>query len=110
VAQLLGLSTLLLVLAASAPQTDAPQFSTTTARSVAAFGACFANAQEKAGKAWAFMPSASGGTFTNSGAVRSTGAYWLEVHAGTTRGEVRLFGGRGVSPPAPLIEAVKRCS
>jgi hypothetical protein len=110
VAQLLGVSTLSLVLVASAPQPVPPPFSTTTARSVDAFGACFARAQENAGKAWAFMPTASGGTFTNSGAGASEAPYWLQVHAGTTRGEIRLFGDRGAVPPAALIEAVNQCS
>jgi hypothetical protein len=110
VAQLLGVSTLLLALAASAPQPVQPLLRTTTAKSLHAFGACFAEAQEKAAKAWAFMPTPSGGTFTNSGAVGSDAPYWLQVQAGAARGEIRLFGEGGARPPTALIEAVNRCS
>ena len=109
-AQLLGLSTLLLVLVASAPQPVGPLFRATTTKSVDQFGGCFARAQEKAAKAWAFMPSSSGGTFTNSGAKGSDAPYWLQVQVGAKRGEIRLFGGGGAEPPAALIEAVNKCS
>ena len=107
---MIGVSTLVLVLVASAPQPGQPLLRTTTAKSVAAFGACFATAQEKADKTWAFMPSPSGGTFTNSGATGSDVPYWLQVQAETPRGEIRLFSDGRAQPPAALIEAVNQCS
>ena len=105
-----GLSTLLLVLVASAPQPVGPLFRTTTTKSFDEFGGCFARAQEKAAKAWAFMPSPSGGTFTNSGASASDAPYWLEVRVGPKEGHIRLFGDKGAQPAAALIEAVNQCS
>lgn len=105
-----GVSTLLLVLVTSAPQLAQPLLRTMTAKPLDAFGACFAGAQDKSAKAWAFMPSPSGGTFTNSGASGSEAPYWLQVQAGSQRGEIRLFSEVGAKAPAALIEAVNRCS
>ena len=108
-AQLLGVSTMLLGLVAAAPQPNQPPLHTTTVRSIDAFGRCFAASQDKAARPWAYMPIGRGGTFTNSGAKGFGGTYWLTVNSSDHRGEIRLFGEEGARPPESLIEAVNQC-
>jgi hypothetical protein len=109
VALSLGVSTVLLALVATAPQPIQPLLRTSTGKSVDAFGSCFTAAQEKASRAWAYMPSEQGGMFTNSGAAGSTATYWLSVNSSAHRGEIRLFGDEGARPSNSLIEAVDQC-
>ena len=106
---MLGVSTMLFGLAAAAPQPHQPLHRATTQKTFDAFGSCFTGAQEKARRAWAFMPTGDGGTFTNSGASHSGGTYWLSVHGSADAGEIRLFGEAGARLPQSLIEAVDQC-
>ena len=106
---MLGVSTVLLALVAAAPQPIQPLLRTTTDKSIDAFGSCFRAAQDRAARAWAYMPSGHGGTFTNSGATPSGGTYWLSVNRSAHRGEIRLFGEEGARPSDSLIEAVDQC-
>lgn len=108
-AQLLGVSTLLFALVAAVPQFGQPLLQVTTSKSVDAFGACFAAAQDLAGHAWAYMPIGRGGTFTDAGAMGSAGSYWLKVDRSDHRGKIRLFGDGGRPASRSLIEAVDRC-
>ena len=106
---MLVVSPLLLALVASAPQPGQPLLRAEMTKSLDAFGACFTRVQEKAARAWAFMPSGKGGTFTNSGASESDASYWLQIRTTGPSGEIRLVGTDGAQPPAALIEAVNRC-
>lgn len=108
-AQLLGVSIVLLALVAAVPQSNRPLVQTATSRSVDAFGSCFAAAQDKAAHAWAYLPIGQGGTFTNSGARGSGATYWLRVSKSGDRGEIRLFGEEGARSSESLIEAVDQC-
>lgn len=104
---MLGVISVLLVPAVQAaePQT---LLRTTTSKSLDSFGTCFTKAQEQAGRAWAFMPTGEGGTFTDSGASGAA-AYWLHVGTLQRRGEITLVGGGSAGAPKPVMAAVKRC-
>jgi hypothetical protein len=108
VAQLIGVSTLLLAVL-SAQQPSRPLFRTTTAKSLDAFAACFTKAQDERAQSWAFMPAGRGGTFTNSGANGSGAAYWLQVRTSGAREHIRLFADRANDRPASVVEAVEQC-
>lgn len=104
---MLGVIPVLLVLAAQAAEPQA-LLSTTTGKSLDSFGTCFTKAQDHAGRAWAFMPTSDGGTFTDSGASGAA-AYWLHVGTLQGRGEITLVGGGSAGAPKPVMAAVKRC-
>ena len=108
-AQLLGVSTVLLGLVTAALQPIQPLLQTSTIKSASAFGNCLTAVQEEASLAWAFMPSDRGGTFTNSGSQKPGATYWLTLHSSEDRGEIRLFGEEGARPSESLIAAVNQC-
>ena len=108
-AQLIGVSTLLLAIAVSAQPASQPLLRTTTAKSLDAFAACFTRAQNQHEQPWAFMPVGRGGTFTNSGASGSGAAYWLQVRTSGAREHIRLFADRANDRPASVVEAVEQC-
>ena len=73
------------------------------------FSACFARAEDRSGRAWAFMPSGHGGTFTDSGAHGAPASYWLQVRGAGTATHLRLFAADGGQATSPTIEAVEQC-
>lgn len=80
-----GIATFISVAAtAAAPAPQSPNFH--TAKSSDAFIQCFARSQESRSAAWAFVPKADGGTFSNAGAASVTKPYFLVV---TDRGPQR---------------------
>ena len=81
----LGIITVLSVAANAAAPTSAPP-RLLTAKSSDAFIQCFAQSQEVRARAWAFVPKADGGTFSNLGAPSVTKPYFLVV---TDRGRHR---------------------
>lgn len=107
--ELLGVSSLLFVLIASAAPAPQPLLRTTTMKSADAFASCFAGTQDKAAKAWAFLPRESGGTFTNVGASGTAAPYWVQVKTGIHGGNVRLFSDGGADASSSLIRAVEQC-
>ena len=108
-AQLLGVSTVILGLVAAAVQPVQPLLRTTTAKSTGEFESCFTAAQERASRPWAFMPSYRGGTFTNSGANGAGGTYWLTLQRSLHRAEIRLYADEAARPAKAISEAVDQC-
>jgi hypothetical protein len=75
----LGIFTLFSVAATAAAPTSTPA-SLTTAKSSQSFIECFARSQDRRAAAWAFVPKADGGTFSNLGARSVTRPYFLAVN------------------------------
>ena len=104
-----GVSILLIALAASLPEQEAPILRASTPKSLNDFGQCFVRAQEQQARAWAFVPTSTGGTFTNYGANGVTTPYWVRVNETRPFNVVRLFAARGAGDSGDLVEAVNRC-
>jgi hypothetical protein len=81
----------------------------TSARPLDDFTACFTQAEERNGRAWAYMPTERGGTFTDSGAREAPASYWLQVRAAGPSTGVRLFSAQAADASSKLIEAVNQC-
>jgi hypothetical protein len=97
-----------LILLAAAPSASMPLLDATTSRPIDEFGACFAERAEKAGRAWAYLPSARGGTFTDSGAEGAAASYWLQVRPKADSTRLRLFAAVSAQP-ADVLAAVRVC-
>jgi hypothetical protein len=79
-----------------------------TGKSLDAFGTCFAQAQEQAGRPWAFAASERGGSFTNDGANGVSAAYRIQFTRAGAVNQLRLYADRRTDAPA-LVKAVDRC-
>lgn len=77
-----------------------------TAKSLNDFGSCFTRIQDRDARAWAFMPTQSGGTFTNAGASGAAAPYWLAFTEMKPANQVRLF---AAADQTHLREAVQQC-
>jgi hypothetical protein len=96
----------LILLASTSPDAATPLLRATSAKQPAEFSACFAEAQQRAGSAWSYLPTDKGGTFTDSGARGSDGTYWLQFRADAASGsQMRLF----AEAAAPVVKAVEQC-
>lgn len=89
--------------ALAAPATDHRAPLSTT---LDTFGACFVQRQEQDGRPWAFVPTKSGGTFTNVGASAGTRPYQLLARVGQGEHALRLI---AEVPSAELLAAVEKC-
>lgn len=98
---LLGVS-ILLAAAASGLPTAVEMHST---RPSAQFSSCFAAAQDRNGRAWAYLPTAHGGAFTDSGAYGAAASYWLLVRTAGTSTHLRLSD----AAPSRVLKAVEQC-
>jgi hypothetical protein len=96
-------------IAAAQPALDEPLLRASTAKSLNEFGTCFTRAQDQASREWAFVPTPSGGTFSNAGAVGATSPYWLRVSEGQPLNEIRLFARKPFADRATVWKAVIRC-
>jgi hypothetical protein len=103
------LGVFILLTAATASNSSAPLLNATTGRSPEDFGSCFTQAEEQGGRAWAYMPTERGGTFTDSGAREAPASYWLQVRAVGPSTEVHLFGAQANGASSRLIQAVNQC-
>jgi hypothetical protein len=103
---LLGVSILLFALTATHSRQEAPVLRASTAKSLNEFGTCFADRQQRNSQAWAFMPTESGGTFTNAGANGAAATYWVTFQESPAKNEVRIVANRR---SADLVQAVMRC-
>jgi hypothetical protein len=72
---------------------------------VAEFSACFVSAEERRGRAWAYMPGKNGGTFTDFGARGAPATYWLQVRAANAGTHARLL----AAGSSPVAESVEQC-
>jgi hypothetical protein len=91
---------------ASHPEVDGALLRASTAKSLNEFGSCFAGQQERVSRAWAFMPTRSGGTFTNAGAGGPAASYWLAFDEAKPINRVRIL---AKHPAAEVVEAANRC-
>ena len=94
-----------LILLAAAPSASMPLLDARTSRPIDEFGACFV---ERSSRAWAYLPSARGGTFTDSGAHGVAASYWLQVRPAAESTRLRLFAAVS-SPPVDVLAAVQEC-
>ena len=107
----IGIVTLISVAAsAAAPITNASSVASTfsTGKSVEQFGGCFVAAQDRAGRAWSFVPKGDGGTFSNAGARGARGLYYLAVSDRGAARELRLETPAAVDPA--VKKAIDRCA
>jgi hypothetical protein len=81
-----------------------------TAKSVAQFGGCFVDAQDRAAQAWAYVPKADGGTFSNAGSKGATSVYFLAVSDRGRIRELRLESASAASLDAHIAKAVSQCA
>lgn len=103
------LGVFILLTAATASSAAGPLLDATTLRSPDDFGSCFTRAEERDGRAWAYLPTVRGGTFTDSGARGVPASYWLQVRrAGGSTG-LRLYAARGQDQSARVVQGVNRC-
>lgn len=105
---MLSVSILLLMMATQSGQAT-PIAHASTAKALNDFGSCFTHIQDRASRAWAFMPTHSGGIFTNAGAAGAATIYWLQVNTSQHGNQVRLFTAPGSGAPAILTEAIDQC-
>jgi hypothetical protein len=109
-----GLVTLISVMASAAAPVSSVRgerdASFSTARSVEQFGGCFVNAQDRARRAWSFVPKGNGGTFSNAGAHGVRNPYFLSLSdRGSTR-EIRLErASAGAAFDPRIAQAVDQC-
>ncbi|MFL6722425.1 MAG: hypothetical protein ACJ8FT_11590 [Sphingomonas sp.] len=106
---MLSVSILIAAAMASSADADRPLLQSTTAKSIHDFGSCFTQAEERNGRAWAFMPTKRGGTFTDSGAGGAPASYWLQVRGAARGSELRLFVPARSAGSVTLTEAVSQC-
>jgi hypothetical protein len=101
-------SILLVALAAANPSGETPLFSGATSKSLDGFASCFTGNQEEAGHAWAFVPTNSGGAFSNTGASGAGEPYLLQMTKAGAQHRLRLFVQARASPET-LVQAVEQC-
>ena len=80
-----------------------------TSKSVAQFGGCFVEAQDRAARAWSFIPKGDGGTFSNLGAKGASAPYFLAVSDRGTVRQVRLEPAAGAQLDRNIAKAVGQC-
>jgi threonine aldolase len=103
-----GIVTLISVAAsAAAPVAHARADAVTleTNKTVAQFGGCFVGTQDRAARAWAFVPKDDGGTFSNAGARGAQGFYYLAI---SDRGPIRQVRLEAASASSPLDRNIAR--
>jgi hypothetical protein len=79
-----------------------------TAKSRDIFAACFAQAQEHSGRAWAFVAADRGGSFTNEGANGVSAAYRLQISRAGAVNRLRLYADHSADSTS-LVKAVDQC-
>ena len=97
-----------LILLASVTSPSAPLLDAKSATPLAGFRNCFIQSQERSGRAWAYMPTSRGGTFTDSGARGARATYWLQVRGTGDATSLRLFAASHAGADA-ISGAVAQC-
>jgi len=95
----------LIFLAAAPSGASMPLLETGSGKPVAEFSACFVSAEERRGRAWAYMPGKNGGTFTDFGAHGAPATYWLQVRAANAGTHARLL----AAGSSPIAQSVEQC-
>lgn len=94
-------------IAAGAPAIQSRQAPVlTTSKSTEVFADCFARSQDQRAAAWAYVPRAHGGTFSNLGAATSAAPYFLLISDRGTRREIEL---QNAAPNGAQQRGVMQC-
>ena len=93
------------IVSAAAPRADAPPV-LTTAKSTQDFADCFIRSQDRQSAAWAFVPQAHGGTFSNLGASSPAAPYFLLIRDRGQRREIDL---QNAAPGGAQEKGVQQC-
>lgn len=104
----LGIATIMSAVATAGapsipPTSDQPMV---TAKSTGAFADCFIEDQNRRSAAWAFVPNAKGGMFSNVGARSVATPYFLRISDRGERREIRI---EDAAPESPAAKGVDRC-
>jgi hypothetical protein len=104
----LGIATIMSVIAtvsapAMPPASGQPMV---TAKSTQAFADCFINDQNRRAAAWAFVPNAKGGVFSNLGAHSVAKPYFVRI---SDRGEHREIRIEDAAPESAAVRGVDQC-
>ena len=86
-----------------------PRIDAGSTKPLAKFSACFTQIEDRKARAWAYLPSVHGGTFTDSGARGAPASYWLQVRNVGAATHLRLFAAEGGQATSPAIETVEQC-
>jgi hypothetical protein len=81
---------------------------TSSAKSLNDFGACFSRAQDQAARAWAFVPNPRGGYFTNAGANGVATPYVLRFSEGAGASSIQLVMADRART-GELMRAIEQC-
>ena len=101
----LGIVTIMSVVATAAAPASSPS-RLVTEKPSHAFADCFVRTQEVRAAAWAFVPKANGGTFSNLGAPAVTRPYFLVVN---DRGNHREILIEGAARKSTAFEGASQC-
>jgi hypothetical protein len=104
----LGIIAILLAAATAGIFQPQPLVAVNTGKTLDKFGACFTQAQETAGRAWAVAATDEGGSFTDEGASGVTAPYRLQVSKQAAGNSLRLYA-VSLSAAAPVAKAVEQC-
>lgn len=96
-----------IMVALAVPAVAQPAATRTTAKAVEPFAQCFTAAQDRAAKAWSFVPRESGGgTFSNAGATGVRNPYFVEV---ADRGATRVIRVTSAASDRSVLQAIDGC-
>jgi len=98
------LGVLILLAGAGEPM---PLLDAKSSKSLHAYGSCFSREADRAQRAWGFLPTEVGGTFTDSGAHGAPASYWLQLRDAGGETRVRLFTSGSVA--SDIVEAAGKC-
>jgi hypothetical protein len=87
---------------------EIPLLEAKSSKPIEEFDSCFTQVAEHGNRAWAYLPSERGGTFTDSGARGAPASYWLQARETGGATSLRLF----AAAPAVATEigkAVEQC-
>jgi hypothetical protein len=90
---------------------DGGRAARTTGKSLNEFARCFVSSQDRASRAWWFVPTEDGGgTFSNSGSGQDHAVYFLRAQHSGTALHLRLESAvKTEIAIGPVIEAVDSC-
>jgi hypothetical protein len=101
----LGIVTIMSVVATAAAPASSPS-RLVTEKTSHAFADCFVRSQEMRAAAWAYVPKADGGTFSNLGAPSVARPYFLVV---SDRGSHREIVIEGAGRKSTAFEGANQC-
>jgi hypothetical protein len=105
--QVLAITLAALAVSAASTPLAPPSGDRVTTKGVQPFAQCFTAAQDRAGRAWSFVPKENGGgTFSNAGANGVSRPYFLDV---ADRGSMRVVRLSSAGADRSILLAVDHC-